>query len=381
MQALLYHSNKQLMVKTNLPLITQFITFGNTYIAMYKLSLVFTCGLFLLLSCKPDPPIGSPRAVPKYNSRNIEKICFGSCSLEDDAQPILYKVVGKKTDVYAAIGDNVYGDTRDMAVLQKAYDMLGAKPEFINLCHHADVIAVWDDHDYGENDAGINYPFKAESKEIFMKFWNVDKTSDRNDHEGIYTSYYYGDEAHKVQIIMLDNRTFRSDLISDANGYLQNYDSTVTMLGTEQWAWLAQELTVPAKFRIICSSTQFGREYNRQESWSNFPYEQQKMFNTIQQAQANGVVFISGDEHLAELTRRDIPGLYPMYDLTSSGINRGNDDPSSNIYRISNKIITDNFGYIRFNWNLADPTITLSACDKNGDVKIEKVISLSELSF
>jgi alkaline phosphatase D len=348
---------------------------------MHKFHLLLICWLLMLGSCKPDPPIGSPRPVPKYNSRNIDKICFGSCSLEDKAQPILYKVVDKRPDVYAAIGDNVYGDTRDMAVLQQAYDMLGIKPEFINLCHNTDVIAVWDDHDYGENDAGINYPFKAESKQIFMKFWNVDESSDRFDHEGIYTSYYYGDDAHRVQIIMLDNRTFRSDLIWGAGGYQQNYDSNATMLGAQQWAWLAQELTVPAKFRIICTSTQFGREYNMQESWSNFPYEQQKMFNTIQQAHANGVVFISGDEHLAELTLRNIPGMYPMYDLTASGINRGSDDPSSNIYRISNKIITDNFGFIRFNWDSADPTITLSACDKDGNVKIERVVSLSEISF
>ncbi|MCB9263960.1 MAG: hypothetical protein H6558_02930 [Lewinellaceae bacterium] len=35
------------------------------------------------------------------------------------------------------------------------------------------MLPVWDGHDYGENDSGRHYPFKAEPKEIFMDFWKV----------------------------------------------------------------------------------------------------------------------------------------------------------------------------------------------------------------
>ena len=34
---------------------------------------------------------------------------------------------------------------------------------------------------------------------------------------------------------------------------------------------------------------------------------------------ANGVLFLSGDVHYAEISRLETDGLYPIYDITSSG--------------------------------------------------------------
>ena len=59
---------------------------------------------------------------------------------------------------------SIYGDTKDMAVLQKKYDQFGSKPGYIELQKKTPVIATWDDHDYGVNDGGKEYPMKEESK-------------------------------------------------------------------------------------------------------------------------------------------------------------------------------------------------------------------------
>ena len=45
-----------------------------------------------------------------------------------------------------------------MDTLQNKYDLLGNKPEFQLLKSKVPILAVWDDHDYGENDAGKYYP-------------------------------------------------------------------------------------------------------------------------------------------------------------------------------------------------------------------------------
>src|SRR6266576_6390079 len=50
------------------------------------------------------------------------------------------------------------------------------------------------------------------------------------------------------------------------------------------------------------------------------PQEKQRMLDLLKRTKANGVLFISGDRHWAELSRLDRPGDYPLYDLTSSAL-------------------------------------------------------------
>ena len=41
------------------------------------------------------------------------------------------------------------------------------------------------------------------------------------------------------------------------------------------------------------------------ETWSKYPEAQNRLFGTIRRAEAEGVVFITGDKHYAEVARRD----------------------------------------------------------------------------
>ena len=140
------------------------------------------------------------------------KIAFGSCSHQNKKQPILETVVKQSPDLFIYLGDNIYGDTKDMKVLQKKYGLLAAKKEFQSLRANTCVLSVWDDHDYGWNDAGKEYPFKQESKEIFMDFWKVPTDSPRRKHKGIYGSHLFKADGKSLQIILLDTRTFRDPL-------------------------------------------------------------------------------------------------------------------------------------------------------------------------
>jgi alkaline phosphatase D len=104
------------------------------------------------------------------------------------------------------------------------------------------------------------------------------------------------------------------------------------------------------------------------------------MAQVIRDAQANGVVFISGDVHYAELSKRMYNGNYPLYDLTSSGLTEDNEDIAENAFRVFDAYNFPNFGELEINWNGA-PTIIFKAHDLNGDVIREFSISLSELQF
>ena len=315
------------------------------------------------------------------------KIAFGSCAHQDKKQPMLLNAVKLNPDLFIYLGDNIYGDTRDMDLLKKKYQKLASKTEFQELKKSTKILSVWDDHDYGENDKGRHYPFKKESKEIFMNFWEIAQDSERRSHKGIYGSEFINIGDKTLQIIMLDTRTFRDDLLKNEpkslaykNDYIPYTKKDSTILGKTQWKWLKKELSKKADIRIVASSLQFGHEYNGYESWTNMPQEQAKFIDMIAKTKANGVVFISGDVHWGEISKMDTPNTYPLYDVTSSGITQTWTSTETNKNRVGSVIIQNNIGLIEIFYNDRDPLIKLNIYDKNGIVNNHNFL-LSEISF
>ena len=319
---------------------------------------------------------------------DIIKIAFGSCGSHEDPLPLLDIASAEELDAFVFLGDNVYGDTRDMNVLKGKYDSLGQRPEFKNLRNNTNVLAVWDDHDYGENDAGRHYPMKEESKEIFLDFWNVPMTSNRRNHKGIYGTEYIEKGDLRVQIILLDTRTFRDDLVHRApedsikhkNDYIPNLNADSTLLGSDQWAWLEKELKSEADIRIIASSIQFSHEYNGWESWTNVPHQQRKMIDLIAKTKADGVVFISGDVHWGEISKMQTGNGYPIYDVTSSGIVQTWPELEPNKNRVGDAVPQNNIGLIEIS-KANQTSIKLSLIDSTAMSVESTIIELGDISF
>lgn len=315
------------------------------------------------------------------NAQPVTTIAFGSCSHENKPQPILNTIAQLKPDVFVYLGDNIYGDTKDMKKLEEKYNKLGTKPEFQQLKKSTQVLATWDDHDYGKDDAGKEYAQKAASKEVFLKFWEEPIVSERRNHEGIYTSYYFNKGKETIQLILLDNRTFRTSLKKGKHkgvkGYVPLNNTHSTMLGNEQWQWLQQELQKPATIRIIATSTQFVAEFNGYEAWANMPQEKNKMLQLIKSTNAKGVVFISGDTHYAEISKMNNEGFYPLYETTSSGLTQTWPSVGNNQYRIGEAYSKNNFGTIEINWE--QQYLTMSVHDAEGKAVLSQNISFKEI--
>ncbi len=349
---------------------------------MHKLILSFLLFIGVVsFSCKHYPTEFCTYPVANDSIPLLSRIAFGSCAKEDKDQPILKVIADKQPDLFIYMGDNIYANTEDMDEMKGKYALLSCKEEFQYLMASNPVIATWDDHDFGANDIGSEYSKKAESKQLFLEFWKEPANSPRWDHPGIYTSYYYGDSTHRIQIILLDMRTFRSPLKASGSEYIPDPDPSKTFLGTAQWAWLESELEQPAQIRIIATSIPFASEESGDETWSNFPLEQQKMYDLILSTQANGVLFMSGDVHYAELSQRNVPGLYPICDFTSSGITQVDPFADGNQYRLGSAIVTRNFGMIEINWSLPDPEIKMMIFNESGNEVYAHTITLSTLHF
>ena len=319
------------------------------------------------------------------------RIAFGSCAKQYKPQPILKRVVEKQPDFFIYLGDNIYADTYDMDVMRNKYQQLADKPEFQSLREHVTVLSTWDDHDYGANDSGKEYPKKAESRDIFLDFWHVPAGSPRRKHPGIYGVHEFEQDGKRLQIIILDTRYHRDPLKrrdknqpADSpwkNDYQPDPNPEKSFLGTEQWEWLEQQFKKPADLRIVCSSIQFAHEYNGWESWTNFPAEQQRMLDFIHTTQANGVIFISGDVHWAEFSKREPENGYPIYDVTASGLTEDWPNVEPNKYRVGEVYRENHFGLIDIDWGADPPSVTLQIVGLEGAIERSHSVPLESLIF
>ena len=334
-------------------------------------------------------------AAPPAQTRGPElrHIVFGSC-LNKTEHPLLDYTLTLPMDLFIFLGDNIYADTTDMAVMRGKYDALKHSRFHRELRDKAPILATWDDHDYGVNDGGANYPFRRESQEQFLDWLDMPADSPRRKREGVYDAHILGPPGRRVQVILLDTRYFRSPLargqheaLPSGGPYVPNSDPNATMLGEAQWRWLEGELRKPAELRLIVSSIQFVAEFAGSEAWANLPLEKQRMLELITATRAQGVLFLSGDRHWCELSRipaesPENPVGYAAYDLTASAMTqvhpRGT--PTPNRFRFLPKTFHEaNVGRLTIQWEQADPRLKLEIIDANGMVQLEHALNLSEL--
>ena len=322
------------------------------------------------------------------NTKVLDRIAFGSCAKETKPQPIWQSVVGLRPDLFIFLGDNIYGDTTSASLLKQKYSKLAAQPGYQLLKSTCPILATWDDHDYGANDAGADYPMKKESQQIFLDFFGVPPDSPRRRQEGIYQAEIFGPPEKRVQIILLDTRYFRSalkkrpDAKSNEGPYLANDNPEATLLGAAQWKWLEEQLHQPARLRIIVSSIQLVAEDHGWEKWMNFPHERERFINLLKQTKAGGVIILSGDRHLAEISMMDAGLGYPLFDVTSSGLTEADTAPRPfevNRHRVATMNWGNHFGLITIDWHKADPVVGLQIRDEDGDIRIQQKLLLSQL--
>jgi alkaline phosphatase D len=339
----------------------------------------------LVLLCLSGPSTGDEALPPPAE---VSRILFGSCLKESEPAPIFDPILAEEPELVLFLGDNIYADTEDMEVMRAKYARLAAIEGFAQLRLRAPVMATWDDHDYGENDAGAEYPMKREAQEIFVNFWGDPPDSPRRRRDGVYEARTLGPEGRRVQILMLDTRFFRGALKTGERRlggvYYPDPDPGIPMLGEAQWQWLERRLREPAELRLLVSSIQFVASDAGQEAWSNLPSERQRLIDLIAATEAEGIVVLSGDRHWSELSRLDEGVPYPIYDLTSSSLNqvhpRGT--PTENRWRISETTYhLENYGLVEINWEPEDPEVTLSIRDLEGATRLEHRLRLSELRF
>ena len=316
--------------------------------------------------------LGSASAQKQVKSR----IAVLACLREKREAPALLHYLNAKPDLCLWIGDNVYGDTYDKGIeaLQACYDTLSSKPGFAELRGSIPYMVGWDDHDFGKNDGGSDYPLKQQSKQVFRSFWKLENRIPE-DRDGIYDAQIFNYGKHTLQVIILDVRYNRDKIGS--NG---------AVLGENQWIWLEKELNKPSDLRIIVSGFQLLLDKKSgSETWDQFPNERQRLFDLIKLKALKGVVFLTGDQHYAEVCRARNTLGYDAIELQFAGINQ-TEEPEFNSFRVS-KVATalHSAAYLDIVWEENEfdkPHLLFSVWDTERNVlELEYRVNFYELGY
>ena len=311
-------------------------------------------------------------SVSAFSQKEVNTIAFGSCAFQFTKQDIWPKIQMNDPDCWIWLGDNIYGDSENIDVIERKYAKLKANSYYQEFNSAQPVYATWDDHDYGSNNSGKYYPTKEESRLAFLDFFDEPANSPRWDRPGVYTSYDIGEDERSVKLILLDTRYNREDPSPDGD-----------MLGPEQWAWLESELTNnQSTITIIGSSIQFVSDDHGFETWGHFPRSRQRMIELLGSTDTKGAIFISGDRHLAEISlEKGTKAGFRLYDFTSSGLTHGipkgfvNDSDK----RVGDFYHKKNFGMINIDWD--NKNLLLEAHNEDNDPVLGHIISFSELGL
>lgn len=320
-------------------------------------------------------------------AQSLTRLGFGSCNHHDRSQDMWPIVAAKNPQLFLAIGDNVYGDHgfrggANLDSFHAAYEQQAGHPEFQAFRRQVPMMATWDDHDYGPNDAGGSFFAKEWSERMFEAFWHApDHVRAR---PGVHDSVMIGPEGQRVQLILLDTRFFRGDLaegefVENLGGYDQNRDPAATMLGAAQWRWLEQELARPADLRILVSSIQVLTDAHRWESWSRLPLERDRLYAALSQRNGGGLVMLSGDRHQGAIYKHAPVALgEEVWEFTSSSMNLAfvSEDASErepDPRRVTPMVSEENFGMVEIDWTAR--RVTFDMLDDSGATIVERTVS------
>lgn len=186
---------------------------------------------------------------------------------------------------YLALGDVHYGNLESTTVgpFLSAYDRLLTEPGQSALYRSMPIAYVWDDHDYGPNDADATSPGRGA---VASAFRSTMPSYDLADDIAVYQAFTIG----RVRFVLTDSRSQKT-----AN----------SILGPEQLAWLVNELLTASRTHAVVVWANpipwVGAASPGAEGWAGVPEERRTIADAIHRAGIHNLVMVSGDAHMVAL--------------------------------------------------------------------------------
>lgn len=230
--------------------------------------------------------------------------------------------------------------------------------------------AIWDDHDYGPNDADRSFPLKYTSLEMFKMYWGNPNFAFPN--EGITGKFQWAD----VEFFLMDDRWNKAP--NELNDPNKDY------WGQKQMTWLLDQLsTSRASFKIIVNGGQVVSPAKVFENMANYEAERTYLLKELKNRKIPGVLFFTGDRHISDLNKLEREGTYPLYDLTVSPMTAGKADAVKQDFNetlVPGTLVQERaFSKIEVSGPLKDRTLTMTLFNVKGEVIWSKALKSTEL--
>jgi alkaline phosphatase D len=344
----------------------------------------------LLVDGKPvklaQPIRFQSRALWHYRTNPPDfKAAVGSCAYANEPQydrpgkpyggdPSIFKsIAAAQPDLMLWLGDNVYlreADWNTRTGILHRYTHARSLPEMQPLLSQAHHYAIWDDHDFGPNDADHAFIHKDKTLDAFKCFW-ANPSYGLDGQPGITTMFSWSD----CDFFLLDNRYHRTGPgLAGGEG---------TLLGQAQLDWLIDALAASqASFKFIAVGGMVISTCDNYEDYIHiYPKERKALLDAIQREKIEGVVFLTGDRHHTELSKYHPEGGIPIYDWTVSPLTSKSypGDGEQNTLLVKGSEFTDpNFGMIEVTGEFRSRKLTLRVCDAAGKVQWSQEIQQPE---
>ena len=322
------------------------------------------------------------RTAPRVQDKAQISVGFGGGAAFIPWHHAMWETLARQEfDAFLFLGDNVYIDYPERPYIQQyCYYRRHAQPEFRRFIARTPIYAVWDDHDFGDNDAfgtpRVDSPYwKKPVLEVFKNQWINPAYGGDARHPGVWFTFSQAD----VQFFMLDGRYYREgSFVGDSTGMPKS------MLGPAQLAWLKDQLLASdATFKVICSPVpwSFGAKgvmEGRYDTWRGYPEERQEIFDFLTSHAITGVILIAADRHRSDIWRIDRAGDYPLFEFESSKLtNRHTHNIRPGSLFGYNE--TCSFGKLVFDTQAPDPWVEYQIWNIGGELVHRYRVSLSQL--
>ncbi|MDW7695467.1 alkaline phosphatase D family protein [Flammeovirgaceae bacterium SG7u.111] len=169
-------------------------------------------------------------------------------------------------------------------------------------------ITIWDDHEIANNvykdgaenhqdDEGDFLARKAAARKAYYEWMPIRES------KTLYRRFDFGPLAN---LLMLDERLERSKP-ADSLQATEYLDESRSMLGSEQYKWLTQNLkSSQATWNLIGNQVIFAdlnmspiypQSPRNLDSWDGFPIEKQKLLSFLDSSSIKNTIFLTGDTH------------------------------------------------------------------------------------
>ncbi|MEN9504727.1 MAG: hypothetical protein RI958_653, partial [Actinomycetota bacterium] len=212
-------------------------------------------------------------------------VVVASCARTGSNGAVFDAMRSRDALLYLALGDAHYGniDSTDPEAFLDAYDHMLTQPGQAAFFRSTPLAYVWDDHDYGPNDADSTARGR---RAVAAAYRSAVPSVDLIDDVSVYQAFTIG----RVRFVMTDSRSQKT---------------ADTMLGDAQRAWLIDELATSSRTHAVVvwanSVPWVGAANPGGDGWSGYADERREIADALVTAEVDNLVMVSGDAHMVAL--------------------------------------------------------------------------------